>query len=165
MAISLGIYPIFRQTHLYILMVMDINGCNGCNGSERIDASCIDSLFFDGSIAHWYQYILACFDKFISFLTCIIYIYYIYIYTASLYIYIYILCIHLSLSLSLLTLSSSANPSSYFAPLHPLDHDSQCLPTQCRHPHSAVAHHRKSCAGGKQGVPDPNRGSAEASRA
>ena len=141
---------------VYILMAMDINGCNGCNGSERIDANrCIDSLFFDGSITHWYEYILTCFDKLIFFLT------YIYIYTASIYIY----CIHLSLSLSLLTLSSSANPSSYFAPLHPLDHDSQCLPTQCRHPHFAVAHHRDSCAGGKQGVPDPNRGSAEASRA
>ena len=128
-------------------------------------------------ITHWYQYILTCFDKLIFFLTCIyiyiyvyiyiciyIYIYVsIYIYTASLSLYLYIYGVYISLSL--LTLSSSANPSSSFAPLHPLDHDSQCLPTQCRHPHSAVAHHRDSCAGGEQGVPDPNRGSAEASRA
>ena len=63
---------------VYILMAMDINGCNG---SERIDANrCIDSLFFDGSITHWYEYILTCFDKLIFFLT--------YIYIYSLYIYI-----------------------------------------------------------------------------
>lgn len=73
---------------------------------------------------------------------------YLYIYTASLSLYLYIYGVYISLSL--LTLSSSANPSSYFAPLHPLDHDSQCLPTQCRHPHSAVAHHRDSCAGGNK---------------